>query len=1020
MGYVFAFDLGKASIGYCVREGFNIKKLESIIIDKDHAETVSNRDRRRVYRTIEAHKAREKFLDNLWINCGLDPLKCDDEKFKKEFANKKDTEIFNSTILRIALLQNLPLKEWQVYKALHSAIQRRGYDANLPWARNSNDENASNEDWKNKDEEENKKSADAYTKNIDGEELIKNNEYKYPAYYDAYRLKLWNENNPKNFKRFIPLRGATKVRDTGIVAPRILVEKELEKLFLNAQSQYPSLKKYSVSYFLYGDYQDSYGSYKKNEFKKFRGRKEDWQGVLGQKIPRFDNRIIEKCKLLPKRNVCKANTIENVSFILLMKLKNLRLTTLSGEKKALTREEIENIYRGWCKKAKNVEIDNDYKLDTTITQREIEKIIAEKVQGKIEPMKANLSGRSSFCRRALQIMIKVILLGVSPTSVDISEFIDDPASSNPITKEEINSMLLKVGSWDNLYIPDNRYEMMEKSSDNREKTDKVIGRLTNPIVRNRLQIFRDLLLKLKKDYGEPDKVIFEFIRDGADSSLLGKKKVDKYIKLVRDREKENNFISEDLKKVNALKGDNFLKLKLLKMQGGYCVYSRRAIGIADLDKCEIDHIYPRTMGGNDALYNKVLCYREQNQDKKGRTPYEWLHGDLKRWNSYLVHLKNNISKLGDRKFSLLVSEPQECKKLIDSWNGLAETAQIARVSQEITAFVFGWGLQVKNEKRRIFVSNGSSTATIRRRYGLNKFLKNDDNKSEDKKNRDNDKHHALDAICISFSQDFKYDKNSDEDKIEGFTPEFVKEAIDKLVPYPYANKKTLKANISPLETVYGLKKFKDKLYITKRIILAELKGKDSLIKNIIDDDIREDLLEKVKTLSKDKWEKLLQNYIHPVKKTKVKKVLTIEKDIYNTDKDSNERTRIEEFVDFGTKGVKNQLKRSKGHKGQILYYDEKGKIRVQPIYANIKIKDIEDKLKNKNCKLYKNGMMFYSGCLINIPNNFKAGKEDKPKGIYKLRSILANGQVYVKNSQGDEALTHITHLIAADFEKHME
>lgn len=62
------------------------------------------------------------------------------------------------------------------------------------------------------------------------------------------------------------------------------------------------------------------------------GTERDWQGVLGQKIPRFDNRIISKCKLLPKRNVCKANTLENVSLVLLMELKNLRVTSIYGEK----------------------------------------------------------------------------------------------------------------------------------------------------------------------------------------------------------------------------------------------------------------------------------------------------------------------------------------------------------------------------------------------------------------------------------------------------------------------------------------------------------------------------------------------------------------------------------------------------------------------------------------------------------------------------------------------------------------
>ena len=91
---VFAFDLGKASVGYCVREGFDIRKVGSIIIEKDHAEITTNRDRRRVKKTLEAHKAREQFFKKLWQNAGLETLDKEDERFKKEFGNKKDKNIY--------------------------------------------------------------------------------------------------------------------------------------------------------------------------------------------------------------------------------------------------------------------------------------------------------------------------------------------------------------------------------------------------------------------------------------------------------------------------------------------------------------------------------------------------------------------------------------------------------------------------------------------------------------------------------------------------------------------------------------------------------------------------------------------------------------------------------------------------------------------------------------------------------------------------------------------------------------
>ena len=434
---VFAFDLGKASIGYCVREDLKILEAGSLIINKDHAECISNRDRRRVQKTLLAHKKRESFFNNLWQNCDLNILNKDDKKFSTEFGKKNDSTIYNSTLLRIALIQNKPLEEWQIYKALHNAIQRRGYDSKLPWANAKSDDDRKNEEL-----------SARYTQNEQGEELIQNENFKYPCYYDAVRLSLWSENMPEKLQTYVPLDNVKKIRDAGIVAPRNLVEKELKQLYINAQLQLPQLNKYSVEYFLYGEGEVAYASYNKKDYKCHRGTEWDMQGVLGQKIPRFDNRIIAKCKLLPKRNVCKANTLENVSFVLLMKLKNLRYTNINNEYSMLSADTINKIYQNWLNKA--LKDDGSYKLDTTIIQKEVEKVLGEKIQDKFEPLKANISGRSSFCRRACKIMNHIILNGIEdPSTMDVAEFTDNMDTPNGITEAEIRTMLSKIGTWEN-------------------------------------------------------------------------------------------------------------------------------------------------------------------------------------------------------------------------------------------------------------------------------------------------------------------------------------------------------------------------------------------------------------------------------------------------------------------------------------------------------------------------------------------------------------------------------------------
>lgn len=1006
MKKIFAFDMGKASIGYCVREDNNIITAGSVLIEKDHAGIEDNRKRRRAKRTLVAHKEREKWFNELWQGFGFDLLSKDDEKFKREFSAKGDETIYNSCLLRIALLQGRQLEEWQIYKALHSAIQRRGYDANVAWKSAKTD-----------DDKEQVKRTEQYTKYND-KELINDDKYKYPCYYDAVCLGLWEESNPTVFKRTLG-ENPIKVRAER-VATRELVVKELNDLWIAAQKQLPELREISTETFLYGDYQEAYGSFVNPNLRKFMGKKEDWQGVLGQKIPRFNNRIISKCKLLPKRNVCSADSLENIVFTLLMQLKNFRYIDEHNQPARLAPFEIKQIYDNkipeWTKNQQDLK-ENNKKHDFTVTKSDIEKIIGKGfVPKSFEKFKANTSGRSSFCRRAMQIMTDIILSGDEPLNIDEKKYADENTSPNPITEEEIQEMLSKVGAWNELYVPDNRYEMEEIAKNGYMESDLMIGTITNPVVRNRLQIFKNLFIENINKYGMPDKVIFEFVRDGADDSLYGKEKAEANTKYNKKQEDENNKIKEVL-------GDNysprnFLMYKLAEMQDWKCIYSGKSIAPTDFASCDTDHIYPRTDAGNDALFNKVVCFYTENRTKMGKTPYEWLSHDEKRWAEYVTRVQNLSKKLGKKKVALLTMPPEQCEKIMESYNGLAETAQVARVAQKIAAYIMGIGLQTKDDKRRIFTNNGASTHKIRRQFNLNRLLGDDE-----KKNRENPKHHALDAICISYSQDLKYDTDKHKYIIDGFDVPQIERIINDIIPFPYTHKKPLKSNVLPKETVYGKRQYNndsDEVILTTRKNLIDLEQKEKAIKNIVDEIIKDDLLENLKlNLSADDWKSMLSNYVHPKKKTLVKKVRVVETK-GKIEFDNNGRERIGEYCDFGTKGVKGQFKHSKQHKGQILYFNEKDKISVMPIYANRKTQDVKNELINMGCKLYRGGEVFRSGILVHFDNDFSVKDEIFKAGIYRLRSIKEDRRAEIENNVGKKYLINLKVLTDAGFKKYKE
>lgn len=458
---------------------------------------------------------------------------------------------------------------------------------------------------------------------------------------------------------------------------------------------------------------------------------------------------------------------------------------------------------------------------------------------------------------------------------------------------------------------------------------------------------------------------------------------------------------------------NFLKYKLAKMQDFKCIYSGRSIGLADLSACDIDHIYPRTDAGNDALFNKVLCFYSENRTKGGQTPYEWFKHNKERWAEYVTRVQNLSKKLGKKKTVLLISPPEQCEKIMESYNGLAETAQVARVAQDITAYIMGIGLQVKGENRRIFVNNGSSTHKIRKQFGLNRLLGDDE-----KKNRENDKHHALDAICISYSQDLKYDLKRHKYIIDGFDVPQIERVINNIVPFPYTHKKPLKKAVLPLETIYGKRTYAGKSYLTVRKPLSDIEQKTTAINSIVDEVIKADLTEKL-SLPKDEWQIYLSNYVHPTKQTKVKKVKVYETE-GKLEFDNNGRERIGEYVDFGTKGVKGQFKHSKQHKGQILYFDEKGKVRVMPIYSNRKTQDVKDELIEAGYKLYRGGEVFRSGILVHFDKDFSAKDEIFNAGIYILRTIRTDRIAKIETNTGKEYLINLSILVNAGFKKYKE
>src|SRR6266436_5124558 len=263
---VWAFDLGKGSIGEAVRQGTKFLHKASLLIPQDFAETKTAATRRRMWRTRQAHKAREKWLRAVMRNAGIEVLhgrnydkdgnwkagEPADERLEREFPKLGNETCYTSCLLRIKLLRGEKLEPWQVYKALHSAIQRRGYDPNIPW---KNRESRNRKTVEGEDEEAGtQKRMEEFEVKLT--EVSKGKpEFHYPCYFDAHEMGLWNGDS--QLKARIDCR-AKSTRNQ--IVPRHLVEKEIRDMVDSAAKHYPQLKG-KANYLLYGPAGKAYASF---------------------------------------------------------------------------------------------------------------------------------------------------------------------------------------------------------------------------------------------------------------------------------------------------------------------------------------------------------------------------------------------------------------------------------------------------------------------------------------------------------------------------------------------------------------------------------------------------------------------------------------------------------------------------------------------------------------------------------------------------------------------------------------
>ncbi len=284
---------------------------------------------------------------------------------------------------------------------------------------------------------------------------------------------------------------------------------------------------------------------------------------------------------------------------------------------------------------------------------------------------------------------------------------------------------------------------------NEEDEQTRIGRVSNPTVHIAMNQIRLVVNELIDRFGMPTSIAVELGRN----LPVGKEGRSEIEREQRQRQQDNvaidNILFEEGQKRNR---NNRLLVSLWQEQNKICPFTSKNIGLSELfsGAVEIEHLIPFSKSLDDSRANKVLCTREANRDKGNRTPFEAFGDSPKHyvWKNIL----ENVEKLTYSKqwrFQENASEIWLKSENDFSERHLNDTRYIGRLAKEYLENICPF--------QKIDVVTGRLTALLRHHWGLNSVLNSIDgsnpvsNEETKRKNRDDHRHHAVDAIVIGMT-----------------------------------------------------------------------------------------------------------------------------------------------------------------------------------------------------------------------------------------------------------------------------
>ena len=644
----FAFDIGHSSIGWAVlREGtkFNLDTLRvvaagTVLFPKDSCLASQRRANRRTRRTIAARRARIANLAAHLEKLGV---------LSREQLRANATSAPWLLAARVLASNGERKLTWpELWAVLRWYAHNRGYDGNALWAGDDPAPADDAEEAEDTDKVENaRRLLGQYGKNSMAETMC--------AFLGLDPLgekqasTLYFKGQKAAFPRDVVVAEVRRILEAhkGVLDK---VDDDLLRVLLEAA---PAQKR------------------------TFRG------GLLfGQKVPRFDNRLIPHCRITGKNTPNKSSR----AFLLYRWGRLLNNLVVYDEaahsSRTLTPEERRNLHakilaEGFFTKAtlnralREVTGCEPYNTEAYFMTEEMEEalvldpvkklVASNQILMAIWPLipEAARSWAETVLRKrrpltAEMIFAKVRELGGDPEPVRAAlaaprgrgrsraaaapekKRLSAPfpsgraAYASPVLLQAFEQCLAGID-------PASPEGCLYETAEIRERlladADNVDHLTNNHLVRHRLRIFRRLLAQMVDEFAEGDKdridnVVVEVVRElqtfsGLDSQAMARKL----------NEKLGNFrmVAKELEQEAAaagvlVTGSLIRKARILVDQGFRCPYTDKPVSWNELfsGQLEIEHVIPRSLRPSDALSSCVLTFRAVNEMKGQRTAAQFI------------------------------------------------------------------------------------------------------------------------------------------------------------------------------------------------------------------------------------------------------------------------------------------------------------------------------------------------------------------------------------------------------------